>query len=80
MMCIMVSSDKTKYDARHDVLHVFLASCGNGIAYAEEEAPGIFVKRCEDTEEVVGLTILDFKKVKSQLGRLLPGYNFSGLI
>jgi len=47
-----------KYDERHDVLHIFLGSQQN--AFADEEAPGVYVNRDEDSDEIVGLTILDY--------------------
>jgi len=77
MMRMSVSWDKAKYDERHDVLHVFLGKCNSFDAYAEEEYPGIFIKKCEDTEEIVGLTILDYQKRKGELSELLPEYDFA---
>ena len=74
MMRIQVSWDKAKYDKPHDVLHVFLGSCG--MSFSEENYPGVFVKRCEDTDEVVGLTIMDFQKRKEEIYNVLPEYEF----
>lgn len=76
MMRMQVSWETVKYDKRHDVLHVFL---GNGcLGFAEEEYPGVFVKKCEDTEEIVGLTIMDFNKRRDELSKVkvLSEYEF----
>lgn len=59
---IKVSYDKIKYDERHDILHVFLGSPIN--AFADEEFPGIYVSRNDDTNDIVGLTIIDYTKKK----------------
>lgn len=65
----------SKYDARHDVLHVFLASQRN--AYADEEYPGIYVNRNDDTNQIVGFTILDFKENELMAKKLYPQFEFS---
>ena len=64
-----------KYDKQHDVLHVFLASQEN--SSADEEFPGIYVHRNDDTEMIVGFTIMDFSRNKEQVQKLYPQYDFS---
>lgn len=67
---IKVSYDKIKYDKRHDILHVFLGSPIN--AFADEEFPGIYVSRNDDTNDIVGLTIIDYTKKKQLLKNYFP--------
>ena len=63
-----------KYDERHDVLHIFLGSQQN--AFADEEAPGVYVNRDEDSDEIVGLTILDYSKKRPAVKEKYPKVNF----
>ena len=70
MKPIKVSYDKIKYDERHDILHVFLGSPIN--AFADEEFPGIYVSRNDDTNDIVGLTIIDYTKKKQLLKNYFP--------
>lgn len=58
------------YDKRHDILHVFLGSPIN--AFADEEFPGIYVSRNDDTNDIVGLTIIDYTKKKQLLKNYFP--------
>ena len=74
MSGVVVSSNNAKYDKRHDVLHVFLSSCAD--TFSEEKFPGVYLNRCEDTEVVAGLTIMDFKKRMKELPSILPMYQF----
>ena len=74
MKPIKVSCDKIKYDKRHDILHVFLGSPIN--AFADEEFPGIYVSRDEDTNDIVELTIMDFKEKKDLLTKYFPQFFF----
>ena len=62
-------NDRIKYDKQHDILHVFLGSPIN--AFAKEEYPDVYVSRDEDTNDIVELTIIDFKKKKNLLDMLL---------
>lgn len=64
-----------RYDKQHDVLHVFLESQRN--SSADEEFPGVYVNRNDDTEMIVGFTIMDFKKNGAQAKKLYPQYNFT---
>ena len=55
-----------KYNDRQDVLNVF---------YSEEyqkDYPYLYVLRDDDTEEVIGFTILDYSKYKAHLPELYP--------
>ena len=70
MKPIKVSYAKIKYDERHDILHVFLGSPIN--AFADEEFPGIYVSRNDDTNDIVGLTIIDYTKKKQLLKNYFP--------
>ena len=70
MKPIRVSYDKIKYDKRHDILHVLLGSPIN--AFADEEFPGIYVSRNDDTNDIVGLTIIDYTKKKQLLKNYFP--------
>lgn len=52
-----------KYDKDHDVLHIYFSKrCNEYDSSAVEEAPGFFVIRDDDTNEITGLKILDIKK------------------
>jgi len=62
----------TRYDARHDVLHLFLSEQYD--SSAEEEMPGIYVQKKDDTEDIVGFTILDFKENRHKVEKMYPQY------
>ena len=67
---------ENKYDADHDVMHVFLGS--QAYSSSEEVVEDIYVTRNDDTEAIVGFTILDFKARNDQLVRALyPQFDFS---
>ena len=65
-----------KYDDDHDVLQVFYSDRVN--YYGDEEYrndyPELYVLRDDDTEEVIGFTILDYSKYKAHLPELYPEY------
>ena len=64
-----------KYDSRHDVLHIYLSSrCNEYDASADEEYPNIYVLRDDDTAEIVGFKILNFKKNLSEAKKHYPQY------
>ncbi len=72
----MIDKSNAKYDARHDVLHVFLAP--SKPYFGDEDFPGIFFNRAVDDESTVGLVIMDFKKRdRKELAHELPEYDFS---
>ena len=61
--------ESTKYDRRHDVLHVFLDSIVDSCA--DEEYPNILVYRDEDTNEITGFVVMNYKKTeKHSMARL----------
>ena len=71
----------SKYDERHDVLHVYLDSrCNEYEASAEEEYPNIYVMKDDDTDETVGFKILDFKRNAAKVARIYPQYNFRNAV
>ena len=62
----------SKYDRRHDVMHVFLGSqVGSS---AEEVSHGIYVNRNDNTDAIVGFTILDFKTNKELAEEMYPQF------
>lgn len=63
------------YDKRNDVLHVFLGSQKN--SSSEEEEKNIYVTRNDETNEIVGFTILDYRKNGDKVKTMYPQYNFS---
>lgn len=63
--------DTFTYDNRFDVLRVFFKPAK--AFYAEEVSDGFYVQYDEETDEVVGLLIMDFKKRKQlELIKLSP--------
>ncbi|MBR1421195.1 MAG: hypothetical protein IJ575_09125 [Selenomonadaceae bacterium] len=49
-----------KYDDMHDVMHVFIDSDIN--AFDDEDFPGVYVTRNDDTGKIVGFIVLDYKR------------------
>ena len=74
MVIMSISPTNSKYDERHDVLHVFLGSRAN--AFTEEDFPGVYIDRNDDTDEIVGLTLMDYKKRRRDITKWLPQYEF----
>ena len=70
----MATQQINKYDERHDVLHVFMGDQHN--AFADEEVPGIYVNRDEDSNEIVGFTILDYSKKRATAKEKFPNIDF----
>ena len=65
-----------KYDERHDVLHVYLnRRCNEYDASADEEYPDVYVLKDDDTNEIVGFKILNFKKNESVFKKYYPQYD-----
>ena len=62
------------YDERHDMLSVFYSERAH--YYGDEEYkkdyPELYVLRDDDTEEIIGFTILDYSKYKPHLPELYP--------
>lgn len=56
----LVRVTKSNYDADHDVLYLFIGHPQFG--YEEETYPGIYLRRTEETDEVIGAIIMDYQK------------------
>lgn len=77
-MFTMHANIQVKYDADHDVLHIFFPPFVP--SFDDEEYPGIIIRRSVTDERITGLTILDFSKRNPQeLESLLPEYRLSAL-
>ncbi|PKM90323.1 MAG: hypothetical protein CVU87_02755 [Firmicutes bacterium HGW-Firmicutes-12] len=73
-----INNKQVKYDADHDVLHIFLSSFAP--AFDDEDYPGIVIKRAVDDERITGIVIMDYKKRDiKELSYILPRYNFKML-
>ncbi len=67
-----------KYDARHDVLHVYLSRrCNWYDSSAEEPFHDIYVIYDDDTDEIVGFKILDYRRNVEKAREMYPQYDFS---
>ena len=67
-----------KYDARHDVLHVYLSRrCNWYDSSAEEPVHNICVIYDDDTDEIVGFKILNYKRNVEKAREMYPQYDFS---
>jgi len=79
MIRVPLQNNQAKYDARHDVLHVYLYP--SRLSFDDELFPGIVVRRDIDDEDVItGLTILDYSKRNPQtLESMLPLFDFTTL-
>lgn len=64
-----------KYDDAHDVLHVYLKSQRD--AFADEEQKDIYVFRNDESDEIVGFTIIDYSKNAARVKALYPQFDFS---
>lgn len=64
-------SERIKYDSSHDILYVY---CGEPkYGYDDEIHPGIFLRKDDDTDEVIGAIIMGYRKTdKEFLEKLLP--------
>ena len=70
----------SKYDERHDVLHVYLNEhCNEYEASAEEEYPNVYVIKNDVTDETVGFKILDFTKNADKIAEIYPQYDFQNI-
>ena len=59
------------YDNKYDILYIFTAT--PRIAYEDEIEPGIFLRKDDTTDEIVGATISGYKNMdKSLLDDLIP--------
>lgn len=60
-----------KYSLRYDVMHIFISS---GPYIYEEEYPGIYVARNEDTNNIEKFTVMDWSKNKELFEAKFPEY------
>lgn len=74
MMEKITAHPVNKYDERHDVLHMFLGSSYN--SFGDEELPGIYVNRDEDSNKIVGFTILDYSERRASAKKNYPQFDF----
>ncbi len=62
------------YDSENDVLYLGFGDRNN--SYGDEILPGVIVLRDMDTEEITGLTILDFEQKRDELKEALKNGNY----
>jgi uncharacterized protein YuzE len=55
------ANKKINYDNDHDILYIFIGP--PKIAYEDEVYPGIFLRKDDDTDEVIGAVITGYKKL-----------------
>ena|SRR5690606_3540150 len=60
-MYVQKENIEINYDKEHDVLYIFL--CQPRAAYEEEVAPGIFLRKDDDTDEVIGAIIMGYRDI-----------------
>ncbi|MBA4542014.1 DUF2283 domain-containing protein [Thermoactinomyces daqus] len=48
-------SETVRYDEEHDVLYIFFGSVAPG--YEDEVYPGVFLRKSEETDEIIGVII-----------------------
>ena len=75
MTQVIISKTDTKYDARHDILHVYLSPLE--LSIDDEDFPGIVVRRSIIDDHITGFVIMDYSKRNPELLRVvLPNYTF----
>lgn len=78
MTRVVVNKTNTRYDARHDILHVYLSP--SELSVDDEDFPGIVIRRSIRDNRVTGLVIMDYSKQSSKvLRKCLPDYSFQGV-
>lgn len=76
MSRVPITSNQIKYDADHDILHVFFSPMV--LSEDDEEFPGIVIRRSVSDDRITGLVIMDFtRRRKDFLESVLPRYDFS---
>lgn len=60
-MYVQKENETINYDKEHDVLYIFLTH--PRAAYEEEVSPGIFLRKDDDTDEVIGAIIMGYQKI-----------------
>lgn len=67
-----------KYSSRYDVLHVYLSPrCNEFQSSAEASVNNIYVIYDDDTDEIVGFKILDYRRNVEKAKQMFPQYDFS---
>ena len=67
-----------KYDANRDVMRVYFSwYCDYLRVSSEEPVHNIYVIYDDDTDEIVGFKILDYKKNVDKAREMYPQYDFS---
>ncbi|HFJ9435819.1 TPA: DUF2283 domain-containing protein [Bacillus cereus] len=62
---------KVSYDTEHDVLYIFFGD--PRIAYEDEVSPGVFLRKDDDTDEVIGAIIMDYQRnSQKRMANILP--------
>jgi uncharacterized protein YuzE len=59
-----MSNEKVQYDFEHDVLYIFSGEPRAG--YDDEVFPGIFLRK-DETDEVIGVTIMGYRRLLGDL-------------
>lgn len=68
---MFAQNEKIRYDSHHDVLYIFLGEAKMG--YEDEVSPGIFLRKADDTDEVIGVIIMNFQNIdRNKLMDLIP--------
>ncbi|SFA56116.1 Protein of unknown function [Parageobacillus thermantarcticus] len=60
-MYVQKENEKINYDKEHDVLYIFIGP--PRMAYEDEVSPGIFLRKDDDTDEVIGAIIMGYRKI-----------------
>ena len=75
MTRVRIKGQQTKYDSRHDVLHVVFRPIVSSIE--DEDFPGIIIRRSVTDERITGIVIMDYsKRSRDSLRTFLPNYDF----
>lgn len=60
-----------KYDRKYDIMHIFIT---DGPYFYEEEHPGIYVARNDDTNSIEKFTVMDYQENKETFKKYYPEY------
>ncbi|MBA4601867.1 DUF2283 domain-containing protein [Thermoactinomyces mirandus] len=70
-MSVQRRDEKISYDMEHDVLYIFFGKPRFG--YEDEISPGIFIRKDDCTDEVIGAIVMDYQRLnKDHLANILP--------
>jgi uncharacterized protein YuzE len=74
-----MSENKMRYDDEHDVMYVFFGR--PQMASEEEIAPGIYLRISDETEQIIGIIITEFKsRTKKDYSKLPFPFDMSKLM